>query len=80
MAPKSKSKSSNPWMTALKKWNQKHGKVAWCIPKKGSREHQRVKDESMKIKAKISGKPLSSSQQAAMRLRDADRKRRARRK
>ena len=43
LAPKKKKVHfSNPWMTALKKWNGQH-KGSWCIPKKGSSDYEAVR-------------------------------------
>ena len=31
------------WVDALKEWNTSKGSNAWCIPKKGTKEHELVK-------------------------------------
>jgi len=70
-----KAKRVNAWMKALKKWNSSHhGGRAWCVPKKGSLQHEEVKD----MMSHFDGKKRSASEQAALRYRAQARKRKKR--
>ena len=51
---------ANSWIQALKKWNAKKGGT-WCVPKKGTADHETV----MKIKAKIEIKAAKAARRAA---------------
>jgi hypothetical protein len=45
----------NPWITALKKWNE--GKDTWCLPKKGSKAYDEVRALMPEKKLKASAEP-----------------------
>jgi hypothetical protein len=45
----------NPWITALKKWNE--GKETWCLPKKGSKAYDEVRALMPEKKLKASAEP-----------------------
>ena len=51
---------ANSWIQALKKWNAKKGGT-WCVPKKGTADHEAV----MEIKAKIEIKAAKAARKAA---------------